>query len=451
MNNSGQVNVELKLLLDSLKRQAKEAATILREAFKVGATDMSPSIDKATKKQSELTREVRRTTDQLKEQKKAAMEAWRASLPKPVISIAGSGSYGKAGPGAYVGPVYGSGLASGGMKPPTPPVAPRPAGGIGGLPPGFYPLVPGGGGGGGGAGGGGAAPIQQTRLMVAAQLGAVMAGLRSTLGLVQFAFQKLLEPMRAMLAVADSARRLYARGVLSGTGVGYSAQMGTLANIIGVSEDQVMQFGRAMQYLGDRVKFSTGILAKNNPVMTELGWTIKTMQSSFAALASEISATFAPILKKLAEDAAAGADKMTVAWSNFIRNQRAMSFAENSGLDIVRDPSNSKAPFLGFKRAGDDDTQMIGGALGEKIGKEFEKYLERWGASQAAQGGGVSANRLAASAWEKMGLVLGSGGQNHAEATARNTARMAGMMQTMVGLLSVGKGGPEENYNYSRP
>jgi hypothetical protein len=431
MNDSGRVQVELRLALDQLKKDVKAAAELMKTGLSGGMSGTGDGAKRAGREMDELEAKTKKVTNALKDQKKAALEAWRASIPKPVVTIAGSRTYGKAGPGAFTGPVYGGGLAggSGGFAPPP---GPAPGSGMGGLPPGFVPMpvVPGGGGGGGSGGPGG----PRSNLMVLAQLGAVMAGLRATIGLVQFAFQKLLAPLRAMMAVADSARRLYARGVLSGTGTGYSAQMGTLGNILGASEDDVMQFGKAVQYLGDRVRFSSGVLTKNNPAMTELGWSIKAMQASFAALASEISTTFAPILKKLADETATSANKMTSAWSNLIRNQRAVGFAEKHGLQTVTDPKNATGPFLGFKSAGAKDSEMITGPLAEKLAKEFAKYVGSFG-GEAAQSPGGSAQRMPASAWEKMGLVLGTGGADHAKATAANTARIADLMQNFLQRL----------------
>ena len=62
-----------------------------------------------------------------------------------------------------------------------------------------------------------------------------------------------------------------------------------------------------------------------------------------------------------------------------------------------------------------------------------------WGLSKL--GGGpagaphASINRLAGSAWERMGFVVGRGGTNHAAQTAANTKRIATLMATLVNKM----------------
>lgn len=398
MNSSGQVSVELKLLLDSLRKQAKEAAAILRDALKVGANDVAPGIEKATKKQKELTDEVKKTTKSLKDQKEAALAAWRASLPKPQVFLNGNPNskppegLPEVGTTPWQGPGSGGGLATNpnAYRGPRPPVIPPPI-----IPPPVQAFA--------------AAQMamraaMSTPLAIAAQLGAALAGLRVVIGLVNFAFQKLLVPMRMFLAAAEAAGRQYARALGSGAGLAFSTRQNVLAGIIGVGEDQVLQFATAVDYLNKKVAWSISVFNSTNQQLTALNWEWKVLLTNVSALTALLASGFSPIMIKVI---------------NYI-NAMVKSFEL---LYYAMEPFLKMVAF----------TMPFGGN-----GKPVPPPT-------------TSMNKLASSAWEKMGLVLGNGGQNHAQATARNTYRMTVLMSQMLGVFTRQPGGPAESYNYSRP
>jgi len=409
MNTSGQVSVELKLILDNLRKQAKDAADILRGALKSGTNDLSPGIEKATKRQGEMTEAVKKTTAAMKDQKAAALEAWKASLPKPQVYGVGGTAAPKpnySGYGPTMNPTQGPMGPGGGLA--TNPNAQAGAGvGSGGLPPGFRPVALG-----NNSGGPNNNNPWRSPLAIAAQVGAALAGFRVAIGLAGYALRALLSPIRMIIAAANAASALYAKATMSGAGLGYSSSMSVMAGIFGVSQEQVMLFGKSMLEMSEKVKHSSQIFVRTNPTLTALSWQIKLLQADFGALVSQISATFAPVVQSV-----------IVMFDKMARG--ASDLMEKMG------------PLMDFLAG------FISGAIDAVTGGG--------GVNQPSQPVG-SANRMASSAWEKMGLVLGNGGQGHMQAVARNTARMSVLMEKMVGVFTnPNEMTPIDSYNHSRP
>lgn len=449
MNTEGQVGVELRLVMDQLRKDVKQAAEMLRTSLGTGAEGAAASTDKATRKMSELEQQTRKTTRAIKEQKEAMLDAWRKSLPAPVIRGIGFDIRQASSAASSWSTTAGGGLATSpiSMKGPALP------------PPGFTPVMSGGitygggwgpgGGAGGGVGGGAGGGWGGSRLAVAAQLGAALAGLRAAVGLVQFAFEKLLSPIRAIIAVSEAASRMWARAARSGVGLGVTVQRSVLSSVMGVGEDEVYRYASAFTFLNSRLAESMRAIHDTTIPLTELSWSYKSLKVDIAGLAATITTVLAPAIKEAQDGIGQGVQRMTKHMSDFMRNQQAISFAEKHGLESVtkriKDPEGRTARevLVGFRRLlfdgkGEDPKSA-------SFMKMFEKMLGDKAANSPASLAAGSANRMAASAWERMGLIVGPGPAADAgRETARNTRRMVWLLEQIVGAS--GGGAPRGGY-----
>jgi hypothetical protein len=391
MNTSGQVSVELRLALEQLRKDIKQAADMLKTGLSGGASDVAAGTAKAAKEMGELEKKTRKVTDALKDQKKAALDAWRASLPSPNVYGVGGAAAPKTNYSGYgpsmnpsQGPMgAGGGLASGPMRQQgtgAPPVA---------FPVNAPPPV---------------VAAQQSLLAIAAQAGAALAGVRVALGLFRYALQMAATPLRMVAEAADQARRAYARQLQTGLGGAYTIHRSTMADVLGVGENEVEAYGAAVDSLNKHLAWSISTLERTNSAATGVGWQFKILETDLKMLWQVITASVAPAIVML-----------TRSLSGFVR-AIALLIEFNPQLAILMSLLNSR---------------RVGGInVPEPV---------------------QSSNRMPASAWEKMGLVLGNGGKNHAEKTAQNTSRMVKLLETMSGKFETSGMSQEDAYNYSRP
>lgn len=385
MNTSGTVSIELRLALEQMRRDLRQATENLKTAFK--SKEVGSGIAQASQEMDKLNEKTKKVTQSAKELKKAnqdaVLAAWKAGLPAQNISIAGQGSgYGAAGPGA----ILNQGMATNynGLGSALPP---RTRAQGTGAPPVMFgvptpPVIPPGN------------PLNSP-LAIAAQLGAAMAGLRVAVGIVKYAFEKLLVPIRMVIAAAEAARRLYANALTSGQSLGFSSRRGLLADAIGVGENEVYRYGEAVKALNARFANAANTFAATAPRLTGLSWDIKMLQADFGALISQLSADLAPAI-------------MTVV--------RAIDLMVRGMRDHVQ--------MLGrlFKLS------MENGMGGFQILYRAMRNL----APESAPSPRSSANRFQASSWERMGLVLGNAPQNYQAQTAANTRQIKEILNRML-------------------
>lgn len=120
--------------------------------------------------------------------------------------------------------------------------------------------------------------------------------------LLKLAFDELGNAARRLLQSFEEARQLYAKSLTSGIGLLSTARRGALSEIIGVSEKDIFQFGAAVSYLNDKVKFATTTLAGNATQLTATSYELKVVSENMKALWSIIAAGVAPSIQTLARD-----------------------------------------------------------------------------------------------------------------------------------------------------
>jgi hypothetical protein len=250
---------------------------------------------------------------------------------------------------------------------------------------------------------------------------------------------------KALSEVGDAANRAaqtYAKILQSGgMASGFVVKREQLARIIGVSEDQVMQYGAAIGYLNSRLEWSTKIFTETNPTLTALSWNMRIVQNDFEAMAAKITNAVAPALNHfldlmdgiIKKSGTAVADVASDAVKNQQVFDRALQF-----MDKVNGKGNSLYPNINTQ-TGQVSFASSNGQLGnkaqEELQKQFQAFLKGHPLQNAAPQAPISLNRFPASDWQKMGLVIGGGGVNPQEKTAQHTAKMVTQLQTITTLL----------------
>jgi hypothetical protein len=237
-----------------------------------------------------------------------------------------------------------------------------------------------------------------------AGLTAAVAGVRVAIGLWRYAITLAIKPIqmmvRAFLEAADAASRIYAKSLQTGgMPVGYVTKMGNLADIIGVSEHDVIQYGEAVRFLNSQIKTATRGITESIPSLTAMSWEWKVMKLNLHAAEMEIASQFAPVM--------------------------------NIFIQYLRFGSENIAKLAHHLNL----LSLIG------IPKWVQNILKS--VMPNIPPPAVSAKRLEVSQWERQGLVLGNmGGGSHAAQTAKNTAKTVTVLEKMLQRVNANQPNP---------
>ena len=197
---------------------------------------------------------------------------------------------------------------------------------------------------------------------------------------------------------ANSAAKLYSNALQNGMGLNFSIKRSKLAEIMGVSEQDVFRFGAQMAYLNPKLEQANNILAKTAIPLTEISWQWKILQT-------DLSATFA----KLTNDA----------------KPAIMAFL--NGLDLFVKSLNKHATFL----RGVSD-YLSYGVTGNIMSKQIHADENKNGIPEPQ----AWMKQLPASSLEKMGLVTMGGSQNYQKDISKNTKEIAAGIKILIGQNS---------------
>jgi hypothetical protein len=352
MAADGTVSVELKLLTEKAKQQLKDFASQLAGTLGAGSSGgkggggkRSP-VDQAGDAVDKHVTKLQKLTLTLKDVQRAFHDAWRNALPPPKVTIAGSGggrsggSY-PGGPGSFMGPQYGGGLASGipGLQQ------------AGSQPTKANPVTL----------ATMASSLVNSPLTRVAQ-GAVgiasgLAALRVGLGLFSFGINFALTPIRALSRVmteaAESARNLYSRSLQSGgMPVGFTQKYGSMAKVLGVGERDVFQYGKQIAYLNNQMAYGNSVIVKYNRVLTDNSLRHGVLSNDWQALKASMGAGFARTGRAI-----------TSVKSGLVRGALAMSEWMNR-LDPDIAKSKVPSPVASANRYGTSPWERMGLVLG---------------------------------------------------------------------------------------
>jgi hypothetical protein len=197
----------------------------------------------------------------------------------------------------------------------------------------------------------------------------------------------------------ENARQLYAKSLIGGMGIQFTAKRSLMAQIMGVSETDVFRFGAQMEYLNPRLELASSILAKTTVPLTQLSWELKILNTDFEALVALLYSEVSPFvmgLVKIFDDVVKGVIRLERVFVGFIEGLA-------TGLSNV----------------------LLGqfGTILAKLGIYIVTLFGKSGGALPSPQAWMK--QLPAGTWEKMGLVTGGGGRNYQKEIAKNTADMA--------------------------
>ena len=446
-DKAGKVKVELTLDLTSLRAQVEEARKIIGGIADAGVETGGRSTRRRRRASSgatEHTADIATPIDeghQLGAPRAFGMLTWRDVRQLRDVSPAGSNEWGLQRWSGWRRPDHiidveaipvsepkQIGFPAGGVPPIIPPTG-------GGPPP--TGMTPTGGSGGGGMFGGlGTAGITQAMRQggwvasVLSRLG-IPASVASSFGLIAgtltsaasaaaiplAALAATLLSLRRAIKSANEAAELYAKTLQSGgLPLGFVSWRSSLASILGVSEDEVLSFAKAVDGLGERVKESTDIIARNAPELAKTSWEMRMLKLEWQAFWSEFSKAMSPVLRQILRDISAFLKPITMAAELINMFSEAKRTAQDLWADLL--------PEGGIK-----------GFIKEWITQSREEL------SKAPEPIAWS-RRLPGSDWERKGLVLGGFGmaggvgiEEPSKQTANNTKQIAKSVGTIVTIL----------------
>jgi hypothetical protein len=228
--------------------------------------------------------------------------------------------------------------------------------------------------------------------------------------------------MKALKAVVDGvvqsfqdAKRYYANATTSGFGLNMGIQRTSLAQIIGVGENEVWQYASAFNYLNDRLKWSSDILSQNSVDLTKTSYDFGVLQKDLQALYSTLAKQVNPTI-----------DLFINALDELVRT------IQKHAVDLV----GTVIGALGGAVTAINPTLAV---LIQQLGVQAELLDKAGNSARNKDLGEPSAfiKQFPASSWERMGLVIGGGaGTNYAQQTAQHTKRSADLNQKIYELLN---------------
>lgn len=253
-------------------------------------------------------------------------------------------------------------------------------------------------GGGGGLSAGGAAALG----------GAAGGAAALAVAAIKLIFRAIASSIQVVTNALNRAAQFYARQLQAGgLAGGMMAQRSGLANVIGVSEKEVWQYGAAVNHLNDRLKFSARINSETNRNVTAAAWASRVVGEDFKALAMVMANELAPSIR----------------------------IAMNSIHSIMRSFGSDFVKYL---------TQFLVQATKTTYAMAFgpgtvwlAKMLSSSKDTGVAPAPAASAHRYQSSHLERMGLVIGQGvNSNPLRATERNTRSAAATLKEIKAFLA---------------
>jgi hypothetical protein len=213
---------------------------------------------------------------------------------------------------------------------------------------------------------------------------------------VGVALKGLMSVVRATAHAFEEAKKIYAKTMQSGgLPMGMVTQRSAVADAMGVSVEEMDRYANVVAYVGNTFKMSSEMLASTAPVLMGMSVNFSALGQDLKALGAELAYMLAPAI-----------NAVTIVIRGVILALAKIAEGFNWLFDQI---------YKGLKWV--IELFPGGKAVTSKIGDIFRPTPDQPDAAT---------KRLPASAWEKMGLVIGTGaGANYAKDTAANTKRIA--------------------------
>ena len=210
----------------------------------------------------------------------------------------------------------------------------------------------------------------------------------------------------SVVAAFEKAKKLYVGGALSGFGTRMQTSRTAIAGILGVSENDVIRFGEAYRYFSRQLKDSLDNIAKNARPLAETNMQWGVLKVKLESFASTVAVSLKPAIDSFIDKTGELVDflqKNTATTAKIAKT--AWSFTPTSLI-----AGGLGGLFRGLGSLSGGGSFMSGFLNQEMFGKNKSPNIP------------PQMKQLGASAWEKMGLVIGgTGGTNYAQQTATNT------------------------------
>jgi len=216
-------------------------------------------------------------------------------------------------------------------------------------------------------------------------------------------FEKAVQTFKATI---DNAAKIYANALQNGMGLKWSTKRSLLAEIMGVSEQDVFRFGKQMAYLNSKLEFSAGILSKTAVPLTQVSWEFKLLGNDLKALFAQIATDVSPAVLTLT------------------RSLEGLVI----GLTLAAKAANTKVNGIPITGLG-------------QINWFLEKLNNKMGGAMPSPQSWMK--QLPASHWEHMGLVTMGNSGNPARETANNTKSAAVSLKKLVQYFGKNSGGKD--------
>lgn len=234
------------------------------------------------------------------------------------------------------------------------------------------------------------------------------------------ALTQLRNVIMAVVNAFNQAKKLYVGGALSGYGTKLQTSRSVASQVLGVGESDLMRFGEAYKYINRELSGAVSNISRNARPLAETNMQWKMLEVKFQSLASTIGVSFKPTLDKLIDGLGVLVDFIEKRTPNIIAlAQKAWALTPTSiAFNSISGVSKGLGSlFGGGGYFGAANQAMFGGKKMDEIHAQMKQ--------------------LPASAWEKMGLVIGGGGgTNYAKDTAHNTKKSNALLESIARHLA---------------
>jgi hypothetical protein len=274
-------------------------------------------------------------------------------------------------------------------------------------------------------------------------------------------YRAISETLKMFKAALDSitssfekAKKLYVGGALSGFGTKLQANRTSVAQILGVNENDLMRFGEAYKTYSRKIEIAINAISKNARTLAETNMQFEVMKVKVSAVASDLATKLKPAFDHWIEGVEIMADWMLKHFPGIGNQSKTEAFSnqyqQNSQLFDTLAQKMNRYSVYGRDKYGNQNYNEIIGALSKHSEKSrkllykesgidisgqtvIERLLKEYkGLGKESKGLTPQMKQLGASAWEKMGLVIGgTGGTNYAQQTATNTKNTSNLLKEL--------------------
>jgi len=268
--------------------------------------------------------------------------------------------------------------------------------------------------------------------------------------LLQVALKSLSVTVNGLMDSFKKARDIYSKSLTSGLGVSMTTKMGALSQIIGVSEEEVLKFGAAISYIYPQIEDTIKVLEETNGPLAEIQMNIEILKLKFLAVSSVITSSMIAEINEFIDSISAFLDvfKDSDIIQGFVGTAiKALElvgllisaiviviqvFYEGiKGIFTLLFNLLSKIPGLGFMHS------TMQTKLPDML-SDIKKQAKTFAGYGDKTSGGLpqvqsSMKQIPASAWEKMGLVIGGRGNTTNELIRQSNKHLSIIAASVTG------------------